>query len=86
MADVEGLRVEAVETLDSSREPLLGRFDHEVIVGAHQAEGVAAPLEAVDRGYEQGEEIAAVLIVAEDPSMSDSVGGHVVEAVREVAT
>jgi len=45
---VEGLRVEAVEALHPGGEVFLGRFEDEVKVVAHQAEGMTAPVEAPD--------------------------------------
>jgi len=48
VAEVEPLRVAAVQVLHAARELLLRRLDEQVVVGAHQAHRVHAPAVAVD--------------------------------------
>ncbi len=70
--EVEGLRVDAVEHAHSLGEPFAASLDDEVIVVAHQAEGVAGPVVANDDAREKCEEEPAVMVVAEDGDTSGS--------------
>jgi len=48
VAEIECLRIAAVQVLHAARELLLRRLDEQVVVGAHQAHRVHAPAVAVD--------------------------------------
>jgi len=82
---VETLRVEAVEALHPAGEERPGGLDDEVVVRAHQTEGVRAPVAAVDDVREDGEEGAPVVVVSEGESAGDGARRDVVAPVREVA-
>jgi hypothetical protein len=66
VSEVERLRVVAVQELHSGRELLPPRLDDEVVVVAHEAERVAAPVVLHDGDAEQEEEELAVVVVEED--------------------
>ena len=82
MSVVEPLRVLAVEVLDSRGKLRLRRIEYEVDVVAHQAEGLAVPVIALDRCGELAEIGEAVMVVAEDRGPVDAAGRHVEVAVR----
>jgi hypothetical protein len=81
VAGVEGLGVAAVQELHPGRELGPRALDDEVVVVVHQAEGVHAPAEALDRFREQAEEEAAVVVVEVDRALGDPAAGHVVDPV-----
>jgi hypothetical protein len=83
VAEIEPLRVAAVQVLHSARELLLRRLDDEVVVRPHQADGVHAPAVAVDALLEEAHEGVAVGIVAEDERAEDAARRDVEEPVRE---
>ena len=56
----------------------------EVVVRAHQAEGMADPALAIDRLGQETKEEHPVRVVAEDRVAIDAPCGHVVDPVREV--
>jgi hypothetical protein len=64
--EIERLRVVAVEKLHSVGELLASRFDDEVIVVAHETEGVAAPLVLGSGESQEEEEEMPVVVVEED--------------------
>src|SRR5947209_7332134 len=66
VSPVERLRMDAVQDLHASGELLPARVDDEVIVVAHQAERVAAPVEPDDDVCEECEEEPPVVVVEED--------------------
>src|SRR5262249_6447405 len=63
---VERLRVVAVQKLHAVGQLLASRFDDEVVVVAHEAERVAAPLVLRDGDAEEHEEEMSVAVVEED--------------------
>jgi hypothetical protein len=79
---VEGLGVAAVQDLHPGREPRPCRLDDQVVVVAHQAEGVHLPAKALDDELEQGEKEAPILVLQVDGAASHPARGHMVEAVR----
>lgn len=81
---VEPLGVDAVEPLDTCGEPLSGRLEYQVVVGAEEAKSVAAPAVALDRSGEKLQELAAVIVVQEDVLRSHATGCDVKVAVREL--
>ena len=85
VAKVEALRVDAVQVVEAAREPWLRRLDDEVVVRAHQTEHVHLPAVTRGRPGEDGEERAAVMIVAEDERRRHAESSDVEEAVRQVA-
>jgi len=83
MAAVEPLRVQAVQTVHHRRQLLAGRFEHEVVVRAHQTPRDQANAEQPSRLLEQPKERLAVGVVGEDHSAAGSSRTGVEEAVRE---
>jgi len=83
---VEALRVDPVEALHPAGEERAGGLDDEVVVGAHQAEGVGPPVAAVDHAGEEAEERTPVVVVPVGVRAGDGTGGDVVDPVREVAS
>jgi hypothetical protein len=82
VAAVERQRVGAVQAVYAVGEaPELGLED-EVVVGGHQAEGVAAPVLPVDFRGEEAQEEPALVVVEEDRRARDSSRGDVVDARR----
>jgi hypothetical protein len=80
VAAVEGLRVDAVEAAHAVGEaPELG-LDDQVVVVRHQAEGVDAPVVALDGLGEQGEEEAVFVGCQEGGGLRHAARGHVVDA------
>jgi hypothetical protein len=80
VAPVVALSVRAVQALEPVGEPPeLGR-DDQVVVVRHQAEGVDAPVVALDLAREEGEEEAVVVSVAEGRRARDASRGDVVDA------
>lgn len=66
VAEVEALGVDAVQHVHARGQVGLGRLDDEVVVRAHEAEGVAVPGKALDDVCEESEEPAPILVVQED--------------------
>jgi len=81
---VEALGVDAVEAFHPAGEERAGRLDHEVVVSAHQAERVRAPVAAVDHAREEAEERAAVVVVPVGVCPGDGTRADVVNPVGEV--
>jgi hypothetical protein len=80
VAAVEGLCVDAVEAAHAVGEaPELG-LDDQVVVVRHQAEGVDAPVVALDGVGEQGEEEAVFVGCQEGGGLRHAARGHVVDA------
>jgi hypothetical protein len=77
VAAVEALRVDAVQPLDAVGQVGAGGIDDEVVVRAHEAEGVAAPAVALDRLGQELEEQDAVVVVAEQELREHRMGGDV---------
>src|SRR6266516_119189 len=86
VAQVEPLRVRAVEELHPLRDVRLGGLDHQVEVVRHQAVGVAAPLETLDHGRENLQKAPVVRLVAKDLLPAIASGSDVVEASGELGT
>jgi hypothetical protein len=80
---IEGLRVAAVQALHPGREQSALRFDDEVVVVAHQAEGVQLPAVALGSRAQQREKEEPILVVAEDQAPRDPARDHVVDPVGE---
>jgi hypothetical protein len=76
------LRVRAVEPLQPVGEPPELGLDDEVVVVRHQAEGVNAPVVALDLPREECEEEAVVVGVAKGGGAGDASRGDVVYAFR----
>jgi hypothetical protein len=83
---VEALRVDAVEALHAAGEERAGGLDDDVVVRAHQAEGVRPPVATVDDGAEEAQECAAVVVVPVRERAHHRPRGDVVDPVREVAS
>jgi len=83
---VEALCVEAIEALHPAGEERACGLDDEVVVRAHQAEGVGTPVAAVDHAGEEAEERAAVVVVLVRERAGDGTCGDVVDPVGEVAS
>jgi hypothetical protein len=81
---VEGLGVAPVQELHPGRELRPGRLDDQVVVVAHQAEGVHAPGAALDRPCEQAEEEQPVVVIQVDVAAGDPARGHVVDPVGKL--
>jgi hypothetical protein len=79
---VEALRIAAVEQLHPRGQVGTGAFEDEVVVVAHQAEGVHGPAIPADGELEERQEKQAVEIVEVDPAAVDTPGRDVEEAVR----
>jgi hypothetical protein len=86
VATIEPLGVRSVEVLHPRREALGRRLDDEVVMRAHQAEGVALPAVALDDEGEQREEEASVVVVEVDETAKDASRRDLEDAVRQVAT
>ena len=80
---VEPLCVDTVEALHPFGEVEAARFEDEVEVRCHQAEGVHFPVKAGDATAEEREEEAAVLVVAEERDAAGATRDDVEEAVGE---
>jgi hypothetical protein len=80
------LRVTAVQKLHSGGEIGAGAFDEQVVVRVHEAKRVETPAEPPDDQPEQGEEVATIVVVAEERDLRHSAGEGVVDAVREDRT
>jgi hypothetical protein len=83
VALVERRGVEAVQPFHPVRERRLAALDHEVIVVAHQAVGMAAPAEAVEHPLEEEDEEDPVVVVQVDRASVDSARGDVPDPVAE---
>jgi hypothetical protein len=81
---IEGLGVAAVQELHPGRELRPPALDDQVVVVAHQAEGVHAPAEALDDEAEQAEEEQPILVVQIDVAAGDPARRHVVDAVGQL--
>jgi hypothetical protein len=86
VATIEALSVGPVQVLHSLREAFRRRLEHEVVVRAHEAEGVALPLVALDDQRKEGQEEASVVVVHVDVPPKDASGRDVEDAVRQLAT
>jgi hypothetical protein len=82
VASVVRLRVRAVQALEPVGEPPELGLDDQVVVVRHQAEGVDAPVVALDLAREEREEEAVVVAVAKGGRAGDAPGGDVVDAFR----
>lgn len=82
---VEALSVLAVEVLHAVGEPLDRRLDDQVVVRAHEAEGVAVPEVALDCDREHAEEAAPVVVVQVDESVPRPARRDVEDSVRKIA-
>jgi hypothetical protein len=80
---VEGRCVETIQALHPVRERRLPALDHEVEVVAHEAVGVAAPLEPLDHSLEDREEEPSIVVVHEDRPAVDTARGDVPDPVAE---
>jgi hypothetical protein len=78
-----GLGVAAVQELHAGGELRACALEHEVVVVAHQAEGVQAPAEPLDRLPEQAEEEAAIVVVQVDQRTRDPAAADVVDPIRK---
>jgi hypothetical protein len=58
-------------------------LDDQVVVGAHQAEGMDPPAEALRRDAEEVQEAPAIVVVAEDQHVVDPKGRDVVDPVSK---
>ena len=85
VALIEQLGVAAVEALHAGRELGRRRFDDQVVVRAHEAVGVDVPVVLAFDDAEEVEEVEAIEVRAEDPSVVDPVRGDVEDAVGELA-
>lgn len=83
MDSVERLGVDAVQVAHAGGEVSLRRFDEKMVVVAHQAVGVAEPVEALDGLAKDGEEYLAVTVVSEDICTCVATGGNVVDSAGE---
>jgi hypothetical protein len=86
MALVEALRVCAGEKMHPGRQPLAGRLDDQVVVGAQDAAGVKAPAEPVGDELDERDELRPVQIAAVQQLASGRATGDVVEAVRQIGS
>jgi hypothetical protein len=86
MALVEALRICAGEKMHAGRQPLAGRLNDQVVVGAHHAAGVEAPAEPVGRELDERDELRPVQIAAVEQLAARRATGDVVEAVRQVGS
>jgi hypothetical protein len=84
--EVEALRMRPAQVLDAGGELGLRRLEDEVVVVAHQAEGVDPPVVAIDGAAEEAEERESVLVVAHDRRAVDPARRHVEEAVGQSRT
>lgn len=84
VALVEPSGVVAVELAHSFGELFAGSLEHEVVVRAHEAVRVTAPIVEPDRRSEELYEVDAVEIVLEEERAADRPGGGVKEAVGEL--
>jgi hypothetical protein len=80
---VEARAIDAVQEVHARREPLEGRFDHQVVVRPHQAVDVADPAEADDHDVQQAEERLAILDVDEEELAPGGADGDVVDVAGE---
>jgi hypothetical protein len=71
--------------MEPAGESGLRGLNDEVVVRAHQAEGVANPVLAIDRLAQETKKDHPVGVVAEDGVGIDAPCGHVVDPVREAA-
>jgi hypothetical protein len=83
---IEPLCVGAVESFQASTEIGLWRFDHEMIVIAHQAISVASPMLLRDFPTEQADELPPICVIYEDGLLCVAAGGDVVEGASEFET
>jgi hypothetical protein len=83
VALVERRGVEAVQPFHPVGERRLAALDHEVVVVAHQAVGVAAPAEAVEHPFEEEDEEDPVVVVQEDRAPVDATRRDVPDPVAE---
>jgi tRNA nucleotidyltransferase/poly(A) polymerase len=86
VAKVEALGVDAVQHVHACGQVCLGRLDDEVVVRAHQAEGVAAPRIALDDVREEYEEQATIVVVPEDHRARHASRDDVEEPVRQISS
>jgi hypothetical protein len=84
VAEVEALRIDAVQPVESRGEILAERREHEVVVIRHQAEGLGSPDVALHGVAQELEKAAAVPVVAEDRAAVDAPGRNVEVAVRQI--
>ena len=82
---VEALRVDAVEPAEAVGELAARAGEDEVVVARHQAIRMDVPVLGADDLGEEGQEAAAVVVVAEDRAAVDAPDRDVVDAVGEVA-
>jgi hypothetical protein len=80
VAAVELERVCAVQELHARGEIVESRLDDEVVVVAHQAEGVDLPVVAPDSKEAQAQELPAVVVVPVDARAVHAFRGDVVDA------
>jgi hypothetical protein len=84
VAPVEGLRVDPAEVAHPLAEIGRQRLDHQVVVVAHQAVGVAQPSAPGDGAPEQIEKVLPVGIILIDSRSSVAAPGHVVQGALEL--
>jgi hypothetical protein len=85
VTSVEALRILAIQPVHACRELAASGVEDQVVVRAHQAEGVATPLVLDDCFDEEPKERAAIVVVAIDSCSVDAPGSHVEDAVGEDA-
>ncbi len=73
---IEQLRVAAVQSLDSRREPDARGMENEVIVRRHQAERLDDPVVTLDADADMCEEHPPVCIVPDDGAAVDPARHH----------
>jgi hypothetical protein len=83
VACVEPLRVATVQALEAGGQLRDRRFEDEVVVVRHQAEGMEAPVVATDDEAEEPEEEPAVVVVPVDRDPPGAARSHVEEPVLE---
>ena len=77
------LGIDAVQMAHAGGKVSFRGFDEEVVVVAHEAVGVAEPVEALDGLAEDGKEGLAVVVIGEDVRPGVAAGGDVIDGAGE---
>jgi hypothetical protein len=86
MALVEALGICAGEKMHPGRQPLAGRLEDQVVVGAHDAARVEAPAEPVGDQVDERDELRPVQVAAVEQLAARRATGDMVEAVRQIGS
>lgn len=81
--DVEALGVATVQLTHPVGEVPARALHHEVVMGAHQAQGVDLPCARLDDLEQERQERPAIVVVEVDQSVLDAPGRYVVDPVGE---